>query len=286
LRLFTERLLKRNHFQWPAPLPATPPTSTESKQLQLISRTEKRPLNIIVYTRGNSGKGRTMRQEELIVKALQEKGANAFLCCNFGNTSLEQQLYYAYNADVIMGLHGAAITHGIFMKPGAITLEWKTLYGYDSILFALIADSRNGIHAQVDIRKYFVPGGHRPMDNLLIDRVVNILLDAIQLQQQLLSQATSKSVVGMSSLVNTSSVKNQNDLCFHEMMLKSQSKSAFPGDLIIGPQCVPKEINHLLGPFQTNQNQICKELIFQQLRNKLGKTDHSFHCDICTKYVL
>jgi hypothetical protein len=266
--------------------PATTPLiSTESKQLQLISRTENRPLNIIVYTRGNSGKGRTMRQEELIVKALQEKGANAFLCCNFGNTSLEQQLYYAYNADVIMGLHGAAITHGIFMKPGAITLEWKTLYGYDSILFALIADSRNGIHAQVDIRKYFVPGGHRPMDNLLIDRVVNVLVDAIQLQQQLLSQPTSGSVI-LSSSANTSSVNNQNGLCFSEMMLKSQSKSAFPGDLIIGPQCVPKEINHLLGPFQSNQNQICKELIFQQLRNKLGKTDHSFHCDICTKYVL
>lgn len=232
-----------------------------------------KPLNIIVYTRGNSGKGRTMRDEGLIVNALQRHGANAFLCCNFANTSLEQQLYYAYQADVIMGLHGAAITHGIFMKPNTITLEWKTLYGYDSILFPLIADSRNGIHAQVDIRKYFVPGGHRPMDALLVERVMNVLSDAFELQQQLLMKHNNKTT-------------SFHDICSHDVILKSNAKSKWPGDLVIAPHCVQSEIDHLMGPLQANQNQICKELVFQQLRSKLGKSDHSFHCDICTKYVL
>lgn len=58
-------------------------------------------LKVLIYTRGNSGKGRTIQNEDFIVNALRQRGAEVFVCCNFANTSLEQQLYYALHADVV-----------------------------------------------------------------------------------------------------------------------------------------------------------------------------------------
>jgi hypothetical protein len=70
------------------------------------------------------------------------------------------------------------------MAPGSISIELKTLYGYESMLFGLIADSRRGIHGQVDIRKYFVPGGHRAMDKRLIYRTIHTIRQAMVLQHE------------------------------------------------------------------------------------------------------
>jgi hypothetical protein len=46
----------------------------------------------------------------------------------------------------------------VFMKRGGIVIELKTLYGFGSALFTLVADSRAGVHGQVDVRKYFIKG--------------------------------------------------------------------------------------------------------------------------------
>lgn len=81
-----------------------------------------------------------------------------------------------------MGMHGAALTHGVFMAPGTITLELKTLYAYESILFPLVSDSHMGIHAQVNIKKYFIPGGQRPIDDHLVTRILRVL-DRARLMQ-------------------------------------------------------------------------------------------------------
>ncbi len=59
------------------------------------------PLKILVYTRGNSGFGRTIENEDILVQALRERGALAFICCDFTHVSLEQQLYNALNADIV-----------------------------------------------------------------------------------------------------------------------------------------------------------------------------------------
>eukprot|EP01042_Synura_sphagnicola_P029721 gene29721-38312_t len=82
-------------------------------------------------------------------------------------------------------MHGAALTHGVFMAPGTITLELKTLYAYDSILFPLVSDSHLGIHSQVNIKKYFVPGGQRPIDDSLVTRVMRVLDRARAMQYKL-----------------------------------------------------------------------------------------------------
>ena len=75
-----------------------------------------------------------------------------------------------------MGMHGAAIVHGIFIRRGAISIEWKTLYdGYDSNLFSIVSDAQVGVHGQVDVRKYFICGGHRPVDAALVTRSLAVL---------------------------------------------------------------------------------------------------------------
>lgn len=239
-----------------------------------------RPMRVVVYTRGSSGRGRTIQNEHLIVNALKDRGAEAFICCDFGSTSLEQQLYYAYHADVIIGLHGAAITHGIFMPPGSISLELKTLYAYEANLFGLIAESRYGVHSQVDIRKYFVPGGQRPIDGILLDRVFFALDTAISMQKRLNLQNYTKAEEVVRS---RTTVAGTDAACQTDNLIKVITP--LPGDFVFGPSCPPATINHILGPPQQTQTEVCKSLIFNKIRDYLGIKGDSFHCQICAPFV-
>lgn len=149
------------------------------------------PLKVIVYSRGqrNVPKQRSMENETLLVTALQQQGFHAFLCCDYSKTSLSQQLYFALHADVAIGLHGAALMHGVFMAPGAVMIELKTVHAYHSILYPLISASRQGIHVQIDVRDYWRRhnGGHLPMDDLLVTRVMNGLQAALEYRSHLSS---------------------------------------------------------------------------------------------------
>lgn len=59
------------------------------------------PLKAIVFSRGTSGRGRTIGREALLVQVLQQRGVQVFICCDYTNTSLEQQLYSAAHADMV-----------------------------------------------------------------------------------------------------------------------------------------------------------------------------------------
>ena len=136
----------------------------------------------VLFTRGSSGKGRSMAREELILEALRKEGILAETCCDFrASNSLQMQLQMAYHADIVLGLHGAGLTHSIFSKKGIIVLELKTIYAFNSVLMAMIADSREGVHIQVDVRSYFVVGGHKPVDEPLVLSVVEALETANKL---------------------------------------------------------------------------------------------------------
>jgi hypothetical protein len=78
-----------------------PSSSSSSTAKSRFVNVHGEPLKVLVYTRGNSGRGRTIQKEDLIIEALQARGAQAFICCSFQNTSLEQQLYYALHADIV-----------------------------------------------------------------------------------------------------------------------------------------------------------------------------------------
>lgn len=175
-----------------------------------------------------------------------------------------------------MGMHGAAIAHGVLMRPGSISIELKTLYGYESILFDLVADSRRGIHGQVDVRKYFVPGGHKPIDTPLVARTLHVLQEALRYQK--IGTAGSE-VVG----VQASAAPGQS-LDDRIVVVSEQ----FRGDLIVGPSlAADPSVHHILGPLQHNQTQVCHNLLFARLRQALEmKGTESFHCAICTTYVV
>lgn len=83
------------YYTWPAINPSN------SLNPLLKNPTTGEPLKVIVYTRGNTGRGRTMKNEELLVNQLKQYGANVFYCCNFDKVNITQQLYYAYEADVV-----------------------------------------------------------------------------------------------------------------------------------------------------------------------------------------
>lgn len=65
------------------------------------SRKELHPLRVTLYSRGNSGKGRTMKGEDLLARTLREMGALVAHLSDFGALTLDQQLSYAIHSDLV-----------------------------------------------------------------------------------------------------------------------------------------------------------------------------------------
>ena len=61
-------------------------------------------LKVVLYTRGTSGRGRSIAGEQLIVDRLTALGARVAVCCDYNSASLEQQLALAAHADVVRRL--------------------------------------------------------------------------------------------------------------------------------------------------------------------------------------
>lgn len=64
------------------------------------------PLRLTLYTRGDSGRGRSMQGENKLIDALNSLGISAVMCCDFSSSTMEDQIGYAYYADAVIGLHG------------------------------------------------------------------------------------------------------------------------------------------------------------------------------------
>ena len=214
-------------------------------------------MKIVLYTRGDSGKGRSMKGESKLIDLLNQNGAIAIICCDFDKTTLEEQIGYAYHADAIVGLHGAALAHGIFSRHGYYSLELKTLYGYTSILFGIISDSRQGYHSQIDVRDYFIAGGHKPIDDPLINKVLETLNEVANFH-------------------------HRHDLLpIHQPDSESIKFMSKPGDFIMNHAIIPSELNHILGPKANQAKNVCSTLIFTQVRKQLGSSEDDLHCSQC-----
>ena len=59
------------------------------------------PLRVVLFTRGSSGRGRSMKGEDKLVQGINNAGGLAVLCCDYDKTSLEEQLSFAYYADAV-----------------------------------------------------------------------------------------------------------------------------------------------------------------------------------------
>jgi hypothetical protein len=182
-------------------------------------------------------------------------------------------------------MHGAAMTHGLFMKPGSISIELKTLYAYDSILFPLITDGRVGIHGQVNIKKYFIPGGQKPIDASLVDRVMVIVDKSLELQRRLgwFNVTTSHDPYLAHQIIDQQKLCDLNDL------LLQVAPQQWKGDLVVGPVCSSSQkaaMQHILGPLQADNEKICLSSMYQKLREVLETKETGIHCRMCDPYVL
>jgi hypothetical protein len=158
------------------------------------------------------------------------------------------------------------------MRRGAISIEWKTLYAFDSNLFSLVADARVGVHGHVDVRKYFVKGGHRAVDAQLVSRTVKVLLEALRLQREG-RQLTESG--GKVSFAFTKMVSGVGKEAVKDMAVR------FPDEYD------ESTAMHVLGPLQNNHSQVCYAMPFREMRAFLGILEkESFHCDICRTYVV
>lgn len=153
------------------------------------SITQRRPLNVVIFSRGSSGNGRTIARETLLRDHLRDKlGARAVICCDFKLVSFEEQLGYAAYADVIIGLHGAGLANLMFAPRGVIVVELKMHYGFGLDLFAVSAEGRVGTLVHLDVRQYDQPGINRAVDIHLINRITHATGIALQRREDVMGR--------------------------------------------------------------------------------------------------
>lgn len=107
-----------------------------------LSFSAEDPLKIVIFSRGFSPSGRSLPKEEMLVTFLRERGAHVILFHNYSKSNIQVQVALAFHANMIIGVHGAALVNGVFMNHGGYLMEMKTSYGFALDLFALVADSR------------------------------------------------------------------------------------------------------------------------------------------------
>lgn len=82
----------KNHF-----VKSVNPPAANAKALG----NQSNPIKAVLFTRGTSGHGRSIAKEQLLVDALMARGAAVFFCCDFSQTTLEEQLHVVLQADVV-----------------------------------------------------------------------------------------------------------------------------------------------------------------------------------------
>ena len=76
-------------------------------------------------------------------------------------------------------LHGAGLVNGLWSTKGLITVELKTLYGFKTDLLAVVSEAVSGTHIHIDIQSYAVQGGHKPVDQALVQRITHALTTVV-----------------------------------------------------------------------------------------------------------
>ena len=154
------------------------------------------------------------------------------------------------------------------MKEGGIIIELKTLYAFTSGLFQIVADSRKSYIGQVDIRDYFIPGGHKPVDSLLVERIIKILKELLILKNN------EKTKINMYKDIN------EKLAIFNEKGIKRV-------DVISGPSEINSDsnLNHILGPKKHEMLQTCKSTIpYIYRKTFLNETSEELHCASCSPF--
>ena len=150
------------------------------------------------------------------------------------------------------------------MKQHGIIIELKTLYGFTSGLFQIVSDSRLGYLAQVDVRDYWIPGGHKPIDDKLIERTKHILIDALAYRE-------------------ASSMGKYNCI---DIPPKNDKVDCVVGPIMANATSIPNSLQHILGPFTSDIEAACTQTVLHDFRKfKLLREDNELHCGPCRKFT-
>lgn len=97
----------------------------------------KKYKNKIYISRKNSIKRRLANEDE-IIPILKKNGFNIL---DFDDLNFEKQLTYILNCDILISVHGAGLSHMLWMKPGSKVLEIRAKNNInDNCYFALASE--------------------------------------------------------------------------------------------------------------------------------------------------
>eukprot|EP01041_Mallomonas_annulata_P004158 gene4158-8264_t len=248
------RLLAMMTYNPPVPQPFIYEVKREKKTSHrpLQSR-DGRSLRIVYLSRGAWGSGRSLADPSIIINRLSERGASVLLC-GHAHSNITAQLSCVAHADVIIGLHGAALVNAIFAPRGCILVELKTLYGYTTDIFTRTADSREGMYIHIDIRQYSSPHGFHKADSILAGMIEGALVKALALKK------SNKQGGGRIRRLTASN------------------------NYLIEPSLTSGELGHVLGPSLKSLNYTCKRVLsYAFYRQVVLKGDKMEHCSQCHK---
>lgn len=227
-----------------------------TRQKQFKARKSGKNLQITIFSRDNSAY-RSLSGEDLIAAALRREGHNVTVSRSTGVRSLQQQLEEAMHTDVVVGVHGAGIAHGLFASTRGVIIEMKTSYGFNLALMAVISDARLHTHVQLDVRKYTDKAPVGTVDEALVQRVVSALNKALEMQ-------------------------------LHDQDINQVKHLNTPGvvDVILGPTSQSGQFDHILGPFNQKDPselvKVCQNLGLYHYQRIIENHDPlSLHCRQC-----
>ena len=151
----------------------------------------------------------------------------------------------------MVGLHGAGSTSAVFSRPGVILVELRTVYGYDTDIFARVADSRNGTYVHIDIRAYSKVRRLHYADEALAKRIVNGIFAAQKHQ----TMPSPKSLIRIASA--------------HD-------------DYIVGPSIATGDLAGLMGPRASLLTTTClTRLPYARYRDEVLEGEQMQYCSPC-----
>ena len=141
----------------------------------------------------------------------------------------------------------------------------------------------------MDIRGYFVTGGHKPIDRSLVDRTVAMVRRALAMVDNasnilegagdgtgdggILKGSDGNAVTETPS--NSTYPRAEGGEQYLGVLLKMETK----GDILSGPIILSSGVNHILGPLKSTQAADCHSMVLRAVRDVVGSTED--HCVDC-----
>jgi len=131
----------------------------------------------IYISRKNSKKRRLINESE-IIPILKKKG---FLILDFDNLNFEEQLSYTLYSEILVSVHGAGLTHMLWMKKKSKILEIRARNNYDdNCYYSLASDLGHDYYYTIADKTHIKKSFH------LSDLVINVDEFSTQLSKMLI----------------------------------------------------------------------------------------------------